>query len=248
MTRREAAIRDRVLLREDPLARTGSGLAVQIERLGFRAELVTDDGLLRRALDAPDRPRALLLDVGLARAAVDAAVALANRPSRGPEVTVVAVGARPDPGLRASLRDAGVTWAAFGSVDDATLRFQINRSFAREPDDGPTRQERRAPLDWEAGLRRDGPPQGCRLANLSRGGAFVQTPRPLDAGESFELDVPLPSGPVRLEAVVRHTHRADTARAPRTPSGMGVTFTQPDPDVWRGIDQVLAQRCAGLRL
>lgn len=246
MGRADTTTRDRVLLREDPLASAASGLATRIERLGFQAELVPDDERLRRLLAPLDRPRALLVNVALGGAAVRTAAAIATEPTRAPEVTVIGVGPPADPPLRESLRQAGVTLAAFGPIDDTTLRFQINRAFLRARPPGPARQELRAPIGWEAGLRDERPRFGCRLANLSRGGAFVQMARPLAAGRAVQLEVPLPSGPVRLDAVVRHANPPGALRQRRAPVGMGVTFTRPDPGVWRRIDQVLSQRSADL--
>ncbi len=71
--------------------------------------------------------------------------------------------------------------------------------------------------------------------NISRGGTFIQTDRPLELGTEFlfELGVPvtdpsLGDGRLRLSGVVKWVVRASEAREGR-PAGMGIRFLFPDP-------------------
>jgi len=242
----EEPVRDRVMLREDPLGPSPSGMASRLERLGFRAEFVPDDAVLRRTLAQPAGPAALLVNVALGRSALRTALSVAAGPSRLTEITVLAVGDRPDPSLRQQLRIEGVTLAAFGHVDDPTLRFQINRAFVGVRSPGPPRQERRTPVNWQAGLESHRTRLRCRVTNLSRRGAFVEMDRPPAPGEAVRIDLPLPSGPTRLDAEVRYVNSTGARRRTRAPAGMGVTFADADSGVRARIDQVLAEYGAEL--
>lgn len=72
--------------------------------------------------------------------------------------------------------------------------------------------------------------------NISRGGTFIRTDRPLDVGTEFvfELGVPvtdadLGDGKIKLAGVVKWVVREDEA-TPEQPAGMGIRFLFPDPD------------------
>lgn len=66
--------------------------------------------------------------------------------------------------------------------------------------------------------------------NISRGGTFIRTDRPLDVGTalSFRIRAPNLGEPVVLRGVVRWVVDAEQALAGR-PSGMGVAFVYDSP-------------------
>jgi type IV pilus assembly protein PilZ len=66
--------------------------------------------------------------------------------------------------------------------------------------------------------------------NISRGGTFIRTDRPLDVGTalSFRIRAPNLGEPVLLRGVVRWVVDAEQARTGR-PSGMGIAFVYDSP-------------------
>lgn len=73
--------------------------------------------------------------------------------------------------------------------------------------------------------------------NLSRGGLFIPTADPLDAGATLtlRLDVPGKEEPVDIDAEVRWTRAFDTSEGP---AGMGLAFA--------GIDSLLGDQIDGI--
>ena len=67
--------------------------------------------------------------------------------------------------------------------------------------------------------------------NISRGGTFIRTDRPLGVGTtlSFTIRAPELGEPIVLRGVVRWVVDAEQARAGRTP-GMGVAFVYDSPE------------------
>jgi type IV pilus assembly protein PilZ len=66
--------------------------------------------------------------------------------------------------------------------------------------------------------------------NISRGGTFIRTDRPLDVGTvlSFTIEAPELGEPIVLRGVVRWVVEAGGARTDR-PAGMGIAFVYDPP-------------------
>jgi len=71
------------------------------------------------------------------------------------------------------------------------------------------------------------------LANISLGGAFVQTPRPLPPGSELRLRMELGSEVIRASARVVHVVDGDAAQQKSHPEGMGVAFQDMSPSARR---------------
>ncbi len=241
-----AALRDAVLLREDPFASRPSGLGERLHRMGFDVGVVPNESDLRRRLSRSARPHAVLVNVGLGSSQVQDTLLTTHRSARNPLVTVLAIGDEPQTPIREILRHAGVSLAAFGSVDDHTLRFQVNRAFLADRSRGPARGELRAPLDWEISVEMGTRRMSGRVYSLSRGGLFLEVVRPARVGTQVRFELPLPSGAVPMRAEVVHTNPPGYLRTLREPIGMGLRFESPDRATTQAIDAVLADRCSRL--
>ena len=76
--------------------------------------------------------------------------------------------------------------------------------------------------------------------NISRGGTFIRTDRPLEVGTvlSFTIRAPQLTAPILLRGVVRWVVEAGQARAER-PAGMGIAFVFDSPDHKAAIEDRL---------
>ena len=95
----------------------------------------------------------------------------------------------------------------------------------RSPDD--SRLEARVPAGMiEAKLYKGAMGRPAQLVDLSTGGAYLSTERPLPEGSGVSLEVSLPDGMLLLRALVRWTRRdSDLERGDLRP-GMGVEFVE----------------------
>ncbi|MBW2242451.1 MAG: PilZ domain-containing protein [Deltaproteobacteria bacterium] len=140
----------------------------------------------------------------------------------GSITSLVAVGELADEKRLAELRKAGVDRVLRTPFDDSALRWMANEARF-EHEHQPKRRFSRAPTDllcrasW--GIRR----KDLVCSTLSKGGAFLETPSPLEIGQKIKLRIPLPDGPVSLKCVVANHAVGASLR----PSGMGVTFLEP---------------------
>jgi type IV pilus assembly protein PilZ len=89
-----------------------------------------------------------------------------------------------------------------------------------------------------------------RLLNLSAGGAFILTPRPLPVNRQLTFRISLPELPgIRLKvhgSVVWSPISSRDRTAARHPMGMGVEFDATDRDLLRLLDQYVTVN-SGLR-
>ena len=246
--RPQRSSRDPVILREDPLDPCATGLAGRLDRLGFDVALVPDEVELRGQLSRCGGPQAVLLNVGLGAHALGDSLALIAEASPRRDLTVLAVGDEPPLPTRDRLRRAGVVLAAFGSLGERMLRFQVNRAFLASRNAGPARRELRAPLDWTVGVRVGARRHTGRLYSLSQHGAFLELLRPPASGTELEVDLPLPQGPARLRCRVVHRNAPGHRRQARAPIGVGIRFENLGDETAARIDAVVAKRCAAMMI
>ncbi len=244
--RTAVAPRDRVVVREDPLGPAGSH-ACGLRRLGFEVAVATDHEALRHALGPLSAPMAVLLRADLPPAELARSLEVSRRGHHG-ALTLVAVGRRPPSAQLDLLREAGVSLAAFGEVDDATLRFQVNRAFLAGRSHGPVRRELRVPAGWEASLQMGSRRMRGRLYSLSLRGAFLEMTRPPADGTPVEIEMGLPGGAGRIPAKIVHSNAPGHLRRPRAPIGVGVRFGALPPALRQSIEATLARRSAALLL
>lgn len=239
---------DPVILREDPLSPTATGLAGRLERLGFEVALVAEDAELKAQLTRFRGPQALLVNTSLSPAEIGDALGIARAGIEAGQVTPLAVGPGPSMLAREALEAGGVTLAALEPLDDATLRFQVNRAFLGKRGAGRARCEMRVPWEAPIGLTCEGRERRADLYNLSRYGAFLETVRPPRAGSRVELSLPLAVGPARLLGEVVHCNAPGNLRRRRAPVGIGVRFEALAEPTLTQLDAAIADRCADLLL
>lgn len=240
--------RDQVILREDPLSPSATGLADRLARLGFGVALAATQAELRIQLARDREPRALLLNTTLRLSEISAALTLAAEEIRTGRVTPLAVGPAPGLAVREALGRGGVALAALEPWDDATLRFQVNRAFLATRPAGRARLEMRVPWNASVGLLSEGRQRRAELYNLSRHGAFLATVRPPQPGSRIELALPLPLGRARVGGRVVHTNKPGNLRRQRAPVGIGVRFEPLLEEDLAELDAAVALRCAALLL
>ncbi|MBW2243874.1 MAG: PilZ domain-containing protein [Deltaproteobacteria bacterium] len=239
---------DRVILREDPLAPSATGLAGRLKRLGFCIALAAEEGELCRQLDRGQGPQALLLNTALSAGEIAATLKFAGDAIRKGRVTPLAVGATPGLAAREALARGSLTLAALDPLDDATLRFQVNRAFLTTREAGQARREVRVPWEAPVAFLSEGRERRAALYNFSRHGAFLETVRPVQPGSAVEFSLPLPLGTSRIRGEVVHTNAPGNLRRPRAPVGIGVRFEPlPEADLAE-LDAAVANRCAALLL
>jgi type IV pilus assembly protein PilZ len=91
------------------------------------------------------------------------------------------------------------------------------------------RQHSRAPIELKVEYKRLNTFFSDYTRNISRGGTFVATPRPLPIGTQFvfALVIPRLAEPLRLRGKVIWTTSEDEA-SPANPAGMGIEFQYKD--------------------
>jgi hypothetical protein len=235
--------------------------------------LILGEGDLETRAIVPERLRRLGLVPGRARDAVDLAArchdpklaflvillakgrlpneiaalpsAVRHRIAAG-ELSALAVGERPSEDQRKQLRQAGVQLAVFEPFDERALRFQVNRALAASPRGGKLRVDARAPIHWPVAVRVADRRKGAETYTVATGGAFLETARPSMVGARLDLELPLPRGVAVVHGWVVHTNVTGNLANPALPSGMGVRFCDPRPDVIEEISQLVRERTAAL--
>lgn len=215
-----------------PEGASAAALAERLSALGFATRSVGGSTeLAQRVSGSPRPPTGLFLDLGLPDRALEGRLRLLEPLLAPGHSTAVAFGAeRPGPARRRRLAEAGVALGLFGDVDDATLRFQANRTFLGARPRGPARRDLRAPASGRVRVRSGGREKAAQPYSLSAGGAFLATPRPSLRGARLELEWELAAGGARhrLRAEVVHTNVPGNLRRRRLPAGMGVRFMEPE--------------------
>ena len=93
------------------------------------------------------------------------------------------------------------------------------------------RQHSRAPIELKVEYKRLNTFFSDYTRNISRGGTFVATPRPLPVGTQFVFALVIPRLPeaLRLRGKVIWTTSEDEA-SPANPAGMGIEFQYKDDE------------------
>jgi len=151
--------------------------------------------------------------------------ALKNLRKVGPAsgLTFVSFGQPPRPDERKQLRGAGLSIALWEPYDDGTLRFQLNRGVCGDRDEHH-RASPRVPTYLLARAFVGDRAKDAVLYSLSEGGAFLETPRASMDGAQLEIELRLPTGPVRVKGQVMFSNVPGNLQQPNLPLGMGVRF------------------------
>lgn len=81
--------------------------------------------------------------------------------------------------------------------------------------------------------------------NISKGGTFIRTARPLDVGTEFVFALRIPNldEPLRLRGIVKWTVAQEAATADQ-PAGMGIEFQYSNTEERRGTEQIVERLMA----
>jgi response regulator RpfG family c-di-GMP phosphodiesterase len=159
-------------------------------------------------------------------AVADLGGALQSLAARAPEgrLSYVVAGACPSAESRGELRAAGLQLALWDPIDDARLRFQINRAIAGFGVQELSRSETRAPLDIPAQVIQAGRRKPARVYTLSSGGVYLDTERPSMRNAAIQVELELWPSSVCAPGVVVYTSVPGNLRRNNLPNGMGVCF------------------------
>jgi type IV pilus assembly protein PilZ len=111
--------------------------------------------------------------------------------------------------------------------------------------DDDRRREARAPIELKVEYKRLNTFFYDYTKNISKGGTFIKTERPLDIGTIFLFKLLIPSQTVTLalRGEVRWVVKDGSPRPPEIAAdhdpGMGIRFMYDDPDQRRGLEEVV---------
>jgi type IV pilus assembly protein PilZ len=124
-----------------------------------------------------------------------------------------------------------------GPIDSGVLPApQIDAEREDEREDAERRLETRAPIELRVEYKRLNTFFHDYTKNISKGGTFIKTDRPLEIGTLFlfRLILPSPEEPLTLRGDVRWVVRAGEPPPPEsggaTEPGMGIRFVYDDPE------------------
>ncbi len=232
----------RALILDDESAGLGP-VALALLRLGIDVFYATDGDEARLLCAQPEvlSVRALVVPESVP---IDAVGAVAGRLATRLGASVfgrVVVGDLADEARCARLRKQGVEWALRTPFDDSTLRWVLNAAMAAGHREGQ-RQSPRVPTTLHARALVDERRKDLLLSTLSANGAFLETPLPLPSGTRLELEIPLPDGPLRVQALVARRHEAGRSGPAALPCGMGVAFSGLDEAASGRLKRFVAER------
>jgi type IV pilus assembly protein PilZ len=103
------------------------------------------------------------------------------------------------------------------------------------------RRSQRAPLKLRVGYEQMNTFFADYTKNISKGGTFIKTPRPLEVGSrcQFSLSLPALPDPVLLEGEVAWTLTPEEAQQRGGEAGMGIRFVFADDPARRAFEQLV---------
>lgn len=161
------------------------------------------------------------------------------------EVFFVSVGRQPTASQRKMLRAAGLKLALWEPYDEGTLRFQLNRALGGDRDHHQ-RRTLRVPTYLLARVFVGGRTKDAVVYSLSEGGAFLETQRASMEGAQVEVELRLPTGPIRTHGEVLFSNVPGNLQRPNLPLGMGLRFTALSVAETKQIKDFVAARYAEL--
>jgi hypothetical protein len=238
-----------VLLIDETSAPGTERLAARLRRIGVRSVGAATPETARRLARCSDFVfRAVIVSACF----TVAELALALEPLRtrleAGSLCPIVTGEMPSAEARRVLREAGYDLTLWLPFDDATLRFQVNRSLVRAARRVEARHSLRAPFGRPADVLCSGRSKPARIYSLSASGAFLETPRPSPVGARLDVTLRLPRGPVTVPARVVHTNVTGNLRRDTAPLGMGVRFDATDPALRRALAALVVERMLPLSL
>lgn len=218
-------------------------LSERLEALGFRTRTAAHREAALRFIDAPDSSvRAALLpprpDLPDLRNTLDF---LRERSASG-DLRFVVVGSHPGGDAVGALIAARLRLALWEPFSDTELRFLVNHALY-DPRRGEGRVDPRVPTSLEARILGGPVEKTARVYSLSRGGAFLETPRPTPVGGEVFVELCLPGFTATLQGEVVSNNVVGNLEKSHMPRGMGVRFGEMDRASAEAIARFV-DRCA----
>ncbi|HEX7124905.1 MAG TPA: PilZ domain-containing protein [Thermodesulfobacteriota bacterium] len=177
------------------------------------------DDLVRLARGG--RPHVVIADADLLAADLEPTLAQLKRsaPLRG---TPVFVTAAPRPAAEDRLVRAGADAVLWKPVGKQRF-YDLIRAAA-----SAVKMEIRVPAGVEVAFTVGNRERSGRVANLSRGGLYLETDNPSPVGTKLTIRFALPafSNTIHANGIVTWLNDAPTARATQVPKGMGIKFVE----------------------
>jgi hypothetical protein len=204
-----------------------SELTGPIADLGFVPVSCATFEAAEQALEQADEPiRCAVVPTSLADRGLRRSLKPVRRAGARGGLQLAAFGPEPERSARRLLRAAGVRYALWEPVEEATLRFQLNR-LTRAGATHEVRRARRAPSRVPARVYAGGRGRDTLVYSLSESGAFLETPRACMSGAEVEVELLLPDTTVTLAGSVAFANVPGNLQRPNLPLGMGVHFHEP---------------------
>lgn len=141
----------------------------------------------------------------------------------GQLLTFLAAGPEPAYAQRDALRDAGIAIALWEPLDDAVLRYQMNRALSSVAGRRP-RGALRVPCSAPARARTGNREKPGRLYTISEQGLFFETPRASMRGVAVEMELQIAGQVLPAAGRVAVSNVPGNLRNPKLPVGIGVQF------------------------
>jgi hypothetical protein len=156
---------------------------------------------------------------------------------------LVVVGPRPDASGVDRLRKAGLRFACFEPWTDSELRFILNRVIY-DPARAriKVRDGLRVPTNLMGRVFGSAGEKPVLVYNVSMGGAYLETHRPNPTGALVEVELPLESQTLRIQARVISTNVPGNLRRPNLPLGMGVRFESLGDEATQALEAYISER------
>jgi len=200
-------------------------LVMRLRRMGYRAmRAKTPEQAFALVEEARHCVAAALIPPDLAVANLRAALDSMSARAPGGAIGWVLTGPCPNEDVLSEMRDAGVKLALWEPLDDARLRFQVNRALAGVDTALLRRNAMRAPLEVPAQIIQAGRSKEARVYTLSLGGVYLETTRPAMRGATIDVELDMWPSPIRTRGVVGYTSVPGNLKKNNLPVGMGVRF------------------------
>ncbi len=159
---------------------------------------------------------------------------------------VVVMGEAPAEPARVRLREAGIRLCLWEPSDDSALRFVLNQALY-DPTRGQERGELRVPTGLIARITTGTGKRVAVVYNLSAGGAYLETHRPLMPGGRLTVELPLEGGDLSVKGRVVSANVVGNLQRPNLPLGMGVSW-EADEATRSQLDDYVERRAAEFRV
>jgi len=218
-------------------------LLMRLRRMGYRAlRAKTPEEAFALVEEPRHAVQAALIPPDLAVANTRAALETLSAHAPTGALGFVLAGPCPPEETLAEMREAGVKLALWEPLDDARLRFQVNRALAgADPSALLRRDAMRAPLEVAAQIVQAGRSKEARVYSLSVGGAYLETQRPAMRGAKVEIEIELWPSTIRAAGVVTYTSVPGNLRKTNLPLGMGVKFESLDEGSLARVRRAVAE-------